>query len=255
MSYVLTTTIYCVIIVPITNSEGGLCLKIGGLQKITLLDFPGCVACTVFTSGCNFRCPYCHNAPLVDKLPEDELSDDSEVFELLGKRRGVLDGVAITGGEPLMQNDIKDFIVRVKSMGFKVKLDTNGSFPERLKELISEGLLDYIAMDIKAPLERYKEVAGNGAVADKIKESIDIIKSSGVPYEFRTTVVKELHSESDFEAVGKLIEGADKYYIQCFKDSGNILHDGLSAPSKAELQKYLTAAKKYVPSAQLRGVD
>lgn len=230
-------------------------MRIGGLQKITLLDFPGSVACTVFTSGCNLRCPFCHNAPLVEALGDDELFGEEVLFELLEKRRGVLDGVAITGGEPLMQRDIEQFIEKIKSLGFKVKLDTNGTYPEKLKALLDKKLLDYVAMDVKAPLEGYKAVAGTDAFNLKIKESIELLKGCDIPYEFRTTVVNELHSTGDFRRIGELIRGARAYYIQCFKDSGNILCDGLSAPSREMLSECLSIAKQYVENTSLRGVD
>ncbi len=230
-------------------------MRIGGLQKITLLDFPGAVACTVFTSGCNLRCPFCHNAPLVDALGDDELFGEELLFTLLKKRKGVLDGVAITGGEPLMQRDIEEFISKIKALGFKVKLDTNGTYPEKLKSLLQKGLLDYVAMDVKAPVENYGAVAGTDAFGEKIKESIKLLLGCNIPYEFRTTVVKELHSEDDFHKIGELIKGAKAYYIQCFKDSGNILGDGLSAPSKEDLENYLSIARKYVENTSLRGID
>ncbi len=230
-------------------------MHIGGLQKITLLDFPGAVACTVFTSGCNLRCPFCHNAPLVDTLSEDELFSEDILFELLKKRKGVLDGVAITGGEPLMQKDIEEFIAKIKALGFKVKLDTNGTYPEKLKSLLEKGLLDYVAMDIKAPIENYKTVAGTGAFGEKVKESIELLLKCDIPYEFRTTVVSELHCDDDFHKIGELIKGAKAYFIQCFKDSGNILEEGLSAPSKEALESYLEIAKKYVKNTSLRGID
>lgn len=230
-------------------------MRIGGLQKITLLDFPGAVACTVFTSGCNLRCPFCHNAPLVDALGDDELFGEELLFDLLNKRKGVLDGVAITGGEPLMQRDIEEFISKIKALGFKVKLDTNGTYPEKLKSLLQKELLDYVAMDVKAPVENYGAVAGTDAFGEKIKESIKLLIGCNIPYEFRTTVVKELHSEDDFHKIGELIKGAKAYYIQCFKDSGNILGDGLSAPSKEDLENYLSIARKYVENTSLRGID
>lgn len=230
-------------------------MQLGGLQKITLLDFPGHVACTVFTSGCNLRCPFCHNAPLVEALPKEELFSEDVLFELLKKRKGVLDGVAITGGEPLMQKDIEEFIAKIKALGFMVKLDTNGTYPDKLKNLLDKGLLDYVAMDVKAPIENYKTVAGTDAFGEKLKQSVELLKSCNVDYEFRTTVVNELHTEDDFHKIGALIKGAKAYYIQCFKDSGNILKDGLSAPSAEALEKYLQIAKQYVENTSLRGVD
>ncbi|MGN1117523.1 MAG: anaerobic ribonucleoside-triphosphate reductase activating protein, partial [Acutalibacteraceae bacterium] len=165
-------------------------MKIYGLQKMTLLDFPGKVACTLFTGGCNFRCPFCHNARLVTELDKDEVYSEEEIFEYLRKRVGILDGVCITGGEPLMNADIADFITKVRELGYAVKLDTNGSYPETLKNLIDRGLVDYIAMDIKNTPEKYAQTIGVKKFDfTPIKKSIEIIMQSGVPYEFRTTVV------------------------------------------------------------------
>ncbi len=228
-------------------------MKLGGLQKLTLLDYPGHIACTLFTSGCNFRCPFCHNSSLVVDGGEEGLSED-EFFKFLSKREGVLDGVAITGGEPLLQSDIVSFIKRIKEMGFKVKLDTNGSFPERLSELIDGGLVDYVAMDVKNSPGKYALTSGSDTAFEKAKESIAILLQGRVEYEFRTTAVSGFHEKSDFEGIGKLIRGADKYFIQCFEDSGDILSGGLSAPRMDELEEFLNAVKEYVPNTLLRGV-
>ena len=206
---------------------------IKGFAKLTLLDYPGRVACTVFTGGCNFRCPFCHNASLAIRAREVDTIPESEVFELLKKRKGILDGVCITGGEPLLFGDeLYDFIIEIKKLGYAVKLDTNGSFPERLAALIEAGLVDKVAMDIKNSPEKYALTAGveNFDIASILK-SVELLKSSGVDYEFRTTVVKELHSASDFEAIGKMIEGAKAYFLQSFVDSGDLIGEGLSAPT------------------------
>ena len=230
---------------------------IAGLQRLTLLDFPEHVACTVFTWGCNFRCPFCHNSALVlpDKIKGEDMMDIEEFFAFLDKRRGRLDGVAITGGEPLIQQDIKEFMRRIRSMGFLVKLDTNGSFPDRLREILDEGLADYVAMDIKSDLDGYGTAIGVvDAPTDKILQSIRILKESEIPFEFRTTVIDELHDENTFEGIGKLIEGADRYFLQMFEDSGELIEEGrFHAPSEEKMQRLLAVARKWIPNAQIRG--
>lgn len=228
-------------------------MRIGGLQKLTLLDYPGHVACTIFTHGCNFRCPFCHNSLLVNKPPEDLLPPE-EVLDFLKGRRGILDGVAITGGEPLIQEDLSDFISRIKDMGYQVKLDTNGSFHEKLEQLIVSGLVDYVAMDVKNSPERYGETSGNHFIYQNVDRSIDLLLQGKIPYEFRTTAVRELHTPEDFRRIGARISGAQRYFIQCFKDSDNILSPGLSAPTQDQLKEFLAAAREHVPAAELRGV-
>lgn len=228
---------------------------ISGLQKLTLLDFPGHVACTVFFAGCDMRCPFCHNAPLVTEIGSDDgTMTDEEFFKFLKKRVGILDGVAITGGEPLLRADIKDFIKKVRELGYAVKLDTNGLHPERLAELIDCGLLDYVAMDIKNSPEKYSMTAGVPVCMDKIKKSIDILISSGIDHEFRTTVVKPLHEKDDFQKIGELIRGAKRYYLQQFLDSGDLIGDPakLSAYGKDEMEAFRLATS--LPFAELRGV-
>ena len=197
-------------------------MKISGLQKLTLLDFPGRTACTVFLSGCNMRCPFCHNSDLVfGKAPQ--ISSD-ELYSLLEKRRGVLDGVCITGGEPLLYENTEELIRVIKSRGFLVKLDTNGTKPERLEKLLNNKLLDYVAMDIKSSPEGYANAVGiENFDMTPIRRSIDLLKNSGIEYEFRTTAVKQLHGEKEFKGIADLVKGADKFFIQRFKDSGNIL--------------------------------
>ncbi|MBQ8168153.1 anaerobic ribonucleoside-triphosphate reductase activating protein [bacterium] len=188
-------------------------MRIGGIQKTSLLDFPNMISAIVFTKGCNFACGYCHNPELFNSGAEYSAS---EFFEFLETRKGKLDGVVVTGGEPCLQPDLIDFIKKIKSMEFLVKLDTNGTFPNILEELLNENLLDYIAMDIKAPLEKYQEITGSSISTDKISESINIIMNSGIDYEFRTTVVKSQLNFDDFEKIGDLIQGASKYYLQKF---------------------------------------
>ena len=228
---------------------------LGGLQKLTLLDFPGTVACTVFTVGCNLRCPFCHNPALVFNPPEDMRISEDEFFAFLKKRQGILDGVAITGGEPLLHADIGEFIAKIKAMGYKVKLDTNGTFPDRLEKILAEGNVDYVAMDLKNTFEKYAETVGIGNFdVSLIKRSIDLIQKSGVAYEFRTTVVSPLHEAGDFGAIAKQVEGTERYFLQSFVDSGELLNgDGLSEMPKAELEKALEGAQKIIPQAKIRG--
>lgn len=230
-------------------------MLISGLQKLTLLDYPGQVACTVFTGGCNFRCPFCHNAPLV--LPEQMAYDSSEqaVLDFLKKRIGVLDGVAITGGEPLLHKDIPAFLEKVRALGYKIKLDTNGSFPERLEEIVRAGLVDRVAMDIKNAPELYSAAVGVDVRMKDIERSKEFLLSGVIDYEFRTTVVKGLHTKESIVGAAKWIEGAKEYYLQQFKDSGNVISiEGLSAFNEAQMHELADAAAKFVPAVEVRGV-
>ncbi|MCQ2551858.1 MAG: anaerobic ribonucleoside-triphosphate reductase activating protein [Clostridia bacterium] len=237
-------------------------MRIAGLQKLTLLDFPGRLSATIFTSGCDLRCPFCHNASLVNDAENSDFSAE-EILDFLKERKGRLTGLAITGGEPLLQADITEFIKQVKEIGYAVKLDTNGTYPEKLKVILREGLVDYVAMDIKNCFDSYPKTIGLenadkicGPLIDNVKESIELLKSSGIPFEFRTTIVKELHSKEEIEKMAKEIGAVDKYFIQSYVDSGDILNDfGFSAYSKNELLEILDLVKKYIPNAQLRGVD
>jgi len=223
----------------------------GGFQKLTLLDFPGRVACTLFTKGCNFRCPFCHNALLVTDI--DEMSyTDTEILDYLKKRTGILDGVCITGGEPLMQKELEDFIKKVKDLGFAVKLDTNGSYPDKLKDLVAKGLIDYVAMDIKNTAEKYPLTVG--VPNADVEESIDFLLSGAVPYEFRTTVVAEYHNISDIEEIAKRISGADKYFLQKFVNSGHLIGENLHELDENTMKNMLDVVKKYVKTAELRGI-
>ena len=228
-----------------------------GLQKTTLLDFPTKVACTVFTSGCNFRCPFCHNASLVISPDNSETVNVDAFFEYLKKRRNILDGVCITGGEPLLQKDITEFISKIKELGYAVKLDTNGSKPQILAELIKGELLDYVAMDIKGSREKYHDICGieKGKFMDEVNESVGILLENKVDYEFRTTVVRELHENDDFHDIGSWISGAKKYFLQQFKDSGDLIsQSAFTAYNKEEMEAILEIVKGYIPSAELRGV-
>ena len=232
-------------------------MLISGLQKLTLLDYPGTVACTVFTGGCNFRCPFCHNASLV--LPE-ELSRDNEeeqVLSFLKKRVGILDGVAVTGGEPLLHPDMPAFLEKVRALGYRIKLDTNGSFPERLIEIVNAGLVDRVAMDIKNAPELYGKTTGvPGLDLAPFRRSKDYLLEGRVDYEFRTTVVRGLHTAESLAEAAKWIAGAKEYYLQQFKDSGDILNiEGLGAFNSEEMHALKAAVAPYVPTVELRGVE
>lgn len=229
-------------------------MVLGGLQKLTLLDYPAHVACTIFTVGCNLRCPFCHNAPLV--IPgQTPPIEEEEIFRFLEKRRGILDGVVVSGGEPLLQNDIEPFLERIKRMGFAVKLDTNGVFHERLARILKSGLVDYVAMDVKNAKEKYELTAGAGGILPSVEKSVQLLLEGGTPYEFRTTAVKELHEPEDFRRIGEWIAGAERYFIQQFIDSGNLLKGGFTTPTEREMQAYLESVTEFVPAAKLRGVS
>ena len=219
---------------------------------MTLLDFPGRVACTVFTGGCNLRCPFCHNAGLVNKPNESDNMED-EVLAYLAKRRGILDGVCITGGEPLLQTDLLGFIQRVHEMGYLVKLDTNGSMPDRLEALLATGLIDYVAMDVKSSPAGYARATGASIDPTVFARSIDLIRKSGVAHEFRTTAVKGIHTAEDFAEIGRWLGADEPYFIQCFVDSGNLLGGGCAAFDAAETAALLEAARPYIPGVQIRG--
>jgi pyruvate formate lyase activating enzyme len=232
-------------------------MTIHGFQKMTLLDYPGRVACTLFTAACNLRCPFCHNAGLVTKIDTAERIDEEEIFSYLKKRQGILDGVCITGGEPTLQKDLPEFIRAIRALGYAVKLDTNGTSPDLLKALIDEGLVDYVAMDVKNAPEKYPLTVG---LADyditPIQRSIDLLLEGRVDYEFRTTVVAEYHTPEDIASIARWIEGAPRYFLQPFVDSGNLIgsFDGqLHAPDATTLNQMLTTARAIIPASVLRG--
>lgn len=240
-------------------------MRIEGLQKLTLLDYPEKVACTIFTGGCNFRCPFCHNASLVigergKIIPIESQKNgeftEAEILQFLRKRQGILDGVCITGGEPLLQKDLEAFIQKVKELGFLVKLDTNGSFPEKLKNLVEKELVDYVAMDIKNSLASYGKTIGIEKYdTAPVEESAAFLMEGRIPYEFRTTVTKELHTEEDMYRIGEWIQGAEHYYLQQFVDSGDIIQRGLHACSAEIMKKWVDILRNKVPEVQLRGVE
>lgn len=230
-------------------------MKIHGLQKMTLLDYPGRVACTVFLGGCDFRCPFCHNAELLD-AGAPAVMEDAELLAFLEKRRGLLDGVAITGGEPLLRSGIYELLSAIRALGYPVKLDTNGNHPAKLKELVAAGLVDYVAMDVKNSPARYAETVGLASFdMTGVRESIEFLLEGTVDYEFRTTVVRELHDESSFEEIGKLIRGAKRYFLQSFTDRDTVLFAGLHAPEKEALLRYAEIVRPYVKSVEVRGVS
>jgi len=230
-------------------------MNIGGIQRLSLLDYPDKTCFTIFTVGCNYRCPFCHNASIIrNSVPENGILQE-EVIEFLKRRKGLLDGVCITGGEPLLQDQLESFIREIKSLGFLVKLDTNGSLPKKLKQLIETGLVDYVAMDIKNSPNSYGQTIGiNNYNLDLIKESVDLLLSNIVPYEFRTTVVRQLHTSKDMLAIAQWLKGAEHYYLQNFVDSGDVLEGGLSGFSREEMQAFQELIRPIIPSVELRGI-
>ena len=231
-------------------------MKLGGLQKMTLLDFPGRVACTLFTVGCNFRCPFCHNSSLVATPEVPELSQD-DFFAFLRKRQGLLDGVAITGGEPLLHPDMPAFLEKIRALGYAVKLDTNGAFPDRLRTVLEAGLADYVAMDVKNSREKYEQTAGVSGILPRVEQSAALLMAGKTPFEFRTTLVDEFHEPEDFTAIGRWIAGTERYFIQGFVDSGDILagSDACHPAGPEKAKACLEAIRPFVPAAQLRGVE
>lgn len=228
-------------------------MKIHGFQKLTLLDYPDKVACIVFFGGCNFRCPFCHNASLVTHLDGTPTVDEAEVFDYLDKRGKLLDGVCITGGEPLMRPDIREFIEKIRSRELSVKLDTNGSYPGKLKELVNAGLVDYVAMDIKNCKEKYPLTAGIEVLKlEPIEESISFILEGHTDYEFRTTVTNELHTSEDIGKIAEWIQGAKRYFIQNFADSGDLIAGGHTPVSKEMICEMYGAAKTFLTHVKIR---
>lgn len=230
-------------------------MQIFGLQKLTLLDYPEKMACTVFTGGCNFRCPFCHNASLVlgERMSDARISEE-EFFSFLNKRIGILDGVCVSGGEPTLMPDIADFLKRIKELGFLVKLDTNGYRPDVLKSLVEAELVDFVAMDIKNSRERYAETTGLDEIdISKIEESVEFLLSGAVDFEFRTTLVKGLHDGESIISIGRWIRGAKKYYLQNFVDSGDLISTRFGGYDKNETESLLKLLKEYIPNAQIRG--
>lgn len=248
-------------------------MYICGLNKTTLLDYPEHLAATIFLCGCDFRCPFCQNSSLVLPKRYPEPISTEEVLVFLKKRSSILEGVCITGGEPTLQKDLPDFISEIKSLGLKVKLDTNGNHPDMLKLLLEKNLLDYVAMDIKNSLEKYPVTVGLSNTSDNsgktaknednfstktieksIKESVSLLQTSSIPYEFRTTIVKELHTHEDMHGIGKWLKGSPILFLQSFEDSGEILTDGLSSHTKNTLLEFQEILSAYIDKAELRGI-
>ncbi len=235
-----------------TITNKGNKMKFGGLQKLTLLDYPQKIACTVFTVGCNFRCPFCHNNSLVE-CNVQELTTD-EILTFLKKRKNVLEGVCLTGGEPLLQKDVVEFLTQVKSLGYLVKLDTNGAFPSKLKQLVELGLVDYVAMDIKNSQILYPQTAGVNVDMSAICQSVDFLKSGLVDYEFRTTVTGNLHDDTSIDQMGQWLQGAKVVYLQQFVDSGDLIGPTTIGCDAQTLKRYQAILQRYVSNVQLRGV-
>ena len=229
-------------------------MKIAGLQKLTLLDYPEHTACTVFTAGCNFRCPFCHNSDVVYNKTEGV--SEQELFEFLASRKGKLDGVCITGGEPLLQPDIVEFMQKIRKLGFLIKLDTNGSMHDKLVAIVNEGLCDYVAMDVKSSPNGYNIACGGMVNVDNVLKSIAfLIAQNKVDYEFRTTVVKQLHSKQDFEEIASLIKGCKRYFLQQYKHSHKVIKEGYSAYSEVEMKELCSFIKGLNINCALRGID
>ena len=231
-------------------------MRISGLQKLSMVDYPGKLAATVFTGGCDLRCPFCHNAPLVLRAAQAPQLPEQEVLDFLKGRRGLLDGVVLSGGEPLLQPGAADFLAAVRILGFAVKLDTNGCHPAALADILERGLVDYVAMDIKNSREKY---AGTVGVPDfdlvPVEESIQLLRSSGVDFEFRTTVVREFHTADDIRAIGQWLEGSPKYFLQKFVDSGDLVGSGCHALADGEMRLLAEAARPWFQAVELRGVE
>lgn len=230
-------------------------LQIGGFQKVTLLDFPRRVACIIFTIGCNYRCPFCQNSELTAKDIEVSNSEE-DVLNYLEKRKGVIDGISISGGEPTMQQGLENFIKKVKAKHFQVKLDTNGSNPNTLKKLLDENLLDYVAMDVKNDLLSYSKITGVQNInTENIKKSITLIKESGIEYEFRTTIIKEYHNIENIKGILKIIGKDANYYLQNFKDSENVPQKNLHSFSDEELHFIKNELSIEYPNLKIRGLN
>lgn len=222
---------------------------------MTLLDFPGCVSCTVFLGGCDFRCPFCHNFELIDGTMKPTMDED-ELIKFLEGRKNLLEGVAITGGEPLMHEDLPRLIKRIRDTGYRVKLDTNGYHPDLLREILDAKLVEYVAMDVKNSPEKYALTCGLDFVnLDKINQSIRLLKDGDTDYEFRTTVVNELHEEEDFYKIGEMISGAKRYFLQRFTDRDSVPYGNLTPPSFDKMHKFAEISRKFVPNTELRGVE
>ena len=231
-------------------------MRISGLQKLAMVDFPGKLAATVFTGGCNLRCPFCHNAPLVNRVAETPELSEEDVLAFLKSRKGLLDGVVLSGGEPLLQHDAADFLKKVRELGFAVKLDTNGCFPQVLADILQQELVDYVAMDIKNCREKYAQTVGiPGFDITPVEESVRLLQNSGINFEFRTTVVKKFHTAADIQAIGKWCQGAPHYFLQQFVDSGDLVGVGCEALDPLEVKAFADLMRPFWGEVGVRGID
>ena len=230
-------------------------MRICGLQKLAMVDFPGKIAATVFTGGCNLRCPFCHNAPLVNRPEEAEKWEEEEVLAFLAQRRGLLDGMVLSGGEPLLQEGVETFLAKVREMGYAVKLDTNGCYPQLLKRILEAGLGDDVAMDIKNSLAKSPETVGcPGFDTAPVEESVRILMEGKVDYEFRTTAVSPFHTPQDIEEIGRWLSGAPRYFLQTFVDSGNLVGEGCQPFSPEEMRELAQKARPWFKTVEIRGI-
>ncbi len=225
---------------------------IHGIQKLTLVDYPGKCACILFSGACNFRCPFCQNGSLVLHPETEPVIDDDDIFSFLKKRRNMLEGVVVTGGEPTINGDLVPFLGRIKDLGYSVKLDTNGYLPSVLENAVSSGAVDYVAMDIKTSLDEYNKLAGVNCDTSRIEESISFLLQDSVDYEFRTTVVEELHKRENFEKIGETIKGCRRYYLQSFVQSEDTISKGFTTPSLEEMQSYVELLNCYIENVSIR---
>ena len=230
-------------------------MKICGFNKTTLLDYPGRVACTIFLGGCNFRCPFCQNGALVVEPDTQPEYSQEEILAFLKKRKGILDGVCISGGEPTLAPELPEFLGRIRELGYDVKLDTNGSRPSVVKNLAAAGLINKVAMDIKACPSNYHVLTGVHADMDGIRETAGWLLDGHLDYEFRTTVVRELHSEKDFQEISRWLSGAKAYYLQAYRDSDGVLMPGFSACSEKEMKNYRDILSQTIPVVEIRGME
>lgn len=231
-------------------------MRICGFNKTTLLDYPGKVASTIFLGGCNFRCPFCQNSVLVVDSGQQPDYEQDEILAFLKKRKGILDGVCISGGEPTLADDLEDFLGKIKELGYEIKLDTNGTRPEIVKDLARNGLIDKVAMDIKACPSNYPALSGiSHPDMEKIRETAEFLLHGSLDYEFRTTVVKELHTENDFREIGQWLKGAKAYYLQAYKDSEGVLKPGFGSYSREELEGFCKVLRENIQSVEIRGID
>lgn len=234
----------------------GVYMKICGLNKTTLLDYPGKVAATIFLGGCNFRCPFCQNSSLVVRPQEEIEIPREEIMIFLKKRKGILDGVCVSGGEPTLAAELKELLEEIKSLGYLVKLDTNGTRPQVIRELLRAGLVDFVAMDIKSSLDNYSKVSGIRELnLEEIQESAEMIRTQSPDYEFRTTVVRELHQEEDFMKIASWLSGVKAYYLQAYRDSDQVLQPGFHSYDRGELENFCQILRRTIPLVQIRGLD